>query len=125
MRVAEAGGSEAPRRYRLERSGAANAVTPPAASTASSTVMPCRYGIETGWRTAPVTRTRERYSWLRSSVRMTATCGSRTYAPSFFWRSEEHTSELQSLMRISYAVFCLKKKTLMQAIYQQARTQRV
>src|SRR3546814_5669905 len=34
---------------------------------------------------------------------------------SFPWwdgdRSEEHTSELQSLMRISYAVFCLKKKT--------------
>src|SRR3546814_3891175 len=31
----------------------------------------------------------------------------------YFWqraRSEEHTSELQSLMRISYAVFCLKKK---------------
>src|SRR3546814_2368684 len=27
------------------------------------------------------------------------------------WRSEEHTSELQSLMRISYAVFCLEKKT--------------
>src|SRR3546814_2716777 len=27
-------------------------------------------------------------------------------------RSEEHTSELQSLMRISYAVFCLKKKTV-------------
>src|SRR3546814_6059062 len=29
----------------------------------------------------------------------------------FCSRSEEHTSELQSLMRISYAVFCLKKKT--------------
>src|SRR3546814_3115386 len=29
-------------------------------------------------------------------------------------RSEEHTSELQSLMRISYAVFCLKKKTRQQ-----------
>src|SRR3546814_3382236 len=29
---------------------------------------------------------------------------------SVFLRSEEHTSELQSLMRISYAVFCLKKK---------------
>src|SRR3546814_7299066 len=29
----------------------------------------------------------------------------------FSMRSEEHTSELQSLMRISYAVFCLKKKT--------------
>src|SRR3546814_6839611 len=31
-------------------------------------------------------------------------------------RSEEHTSELQSLMRISYAVFCLKKKKTMQKI---------
>src|SRR3546814_16339673 len=30
-------------------------------------------------------------------------------------RSEEHTSELQSLMRISYAVFCLKKKTKIQS----------
>src|SRR3546814_1783128 len=29
----------------------------------------------------------------------------------YYYRSEEHTSELQSLMRISYAVFCLKKKT--------------
>src|SRR3546814_1000525 len=31
-------------------------------------------------------------------------------APQLIGRSEEHTSELQSLMRISYAVFCLKKK---------------
>src|SRR3546814_3400477 len=31
--------------------------------------------------------------------------------PPPYSRSEEHTSELQSLMRISYAVFCLKKKT--------------
>src|SRR3546814_4125753 len=30
----------------------------------------------------------------------------------FRMRSEEHTSELQSLMRISYAVFCLKKKNI-------------
>src|SRR3546814_2147366 len=30
--------------------------------------------------------------------------------PTMILRSEEHTSELQSLMRISYAVFCLKKK---------------
>src|SRR3546814_3741739 len=37
------------------------------------------------------------------------TCGHR-YAK----RSEEHTSELQSLMRISYAVFCLQKKTKQQ-----------
>src|SRR3546814_10056491 len=32
-------------------------------------------------------------------------------------RSEEHTSELQSLMRISYAVFCLKKKKINNNIY--------
>src|SRR3546814_4444266 len=32
--------------------------------------------------------------------------------PSMQGRSEEHTSELQSLMRISYAVFCLKKKKI-------------
>src|SRR3546814_1643469 len=34
----------------------------------------------------------------------------------FIRRSEEHTSELQSLMRISYAVFCLKKKKKAQHI---------
>src|SRR3546814_5262088 len=33
-------------------------------------------------------------------------------------RSEEHTSELQSLMRISYAVFCLKKKKTHNTLYQ-------
>src|SRR3546814_5335480 len=38
------------------------------------------------------------------------------------WRSEEHTSELQSLMRISYAVFCLKKKTTIQHHYTFKRT---
>src|SRR3546814_3917817 len=37
-------------------------------------------------------------------------------------RSEEHTSELQSLMRISYAVFCLKKKTI---IYKKQETVRI
>src|SRR3546814_8143275 len=38
-------------------------------------------------------------------------------------RSEEHTSELQSLMRISYAVFCLKKKNKQQQkTYQKQKT---
>src|SRR3546814_8414289 len=37
-------------------------------------------------------------------------CRSAPTSSAVFWRSEEHTSELQSLMRISYAVFCLKKK---------------
>src|SRR3546814_7130757 len=38
-------------------------------------------------------------------------------------RSEEHTSELQSLMRISYAVFCLKKKKQQQYIHIKTNTQ--
>src|SRR3546814_3886742 len=37
-------------------------------------------------------------------------------------RSEEHTSELQSLMRISYAVFCLKKKTAAQTTTSRSHT---
>src|SRR3546814_2971614 len=37
--------------------------------------------------------------------------GEKSFGNLIYWnRSEEHTSELQSLMRISYAVFCLKKK---------------
>src|SRR3546814_5541747 len=46
------------------------------------------------------------------SVSSTAPLPSKTHARSCSStaRSEEHTSELQSLMRISYAVFCLKKK---------------
>src|SRR3546814_3537783 len=43
---------------------------------------------------------RKNQSRLRNCAKLSATM-----------RSEEHTSELQSLMRISYAVYCLKKKT--------------
>src|SRR3546814_10246405 len=44
----------------------------------------------------------KRFTGLRS--------GLPSISPNVLTRSEEHTSELQSLMRISYAVFCLKKK---------------
>src|SRR3546814_3809564 len=82
------------------------------------------------WAGSPRTRDRSigkqfGHRWIRSFLK------TRGYSPEFsailkadFWkifssgiwsarftRSEEHTSELQSLMRISYAVFCLKKKT--------------
>src|SRR3546814_6835192 len=60
------------------------------------------------------------YSILSASIdskRLGVAYGSHTFAGNLGWalapalmRSEEHTSELQSLMRISYAVFCLKKK---------------
>src|SRR3546814_10751629 len=44
------------------------------------------------------------------SVRLQAASSSKVMSSTQWRRSEEHTSELQSLMRISYAVFCLKKK---------------
>src|SRR3546814_6607604 len=44
-----------------------------------------------------------------SAIARTSQCSS-IRPPASRTRSEEHTSELQSLMRISYAVFCLKKK---------------
>src|SRR3546814_5075115 len=44
--------------------------------------------------------------WASNRCWSPKACASRS-----LMRSEEHTSELQSLMRISYAVFCLKKKT--------------
>src|SRR3546814_9916740 len=43
---------------------------------------------------------------------------SRVLAAQRWTRSEEHTSELQSLMRISYAVFCLKKKNTREHQYE-------
>src|SRR3546814_5782639 len=43
-------------------------------------------------------------------------------AVNFMRRSEEHTSELQSLMRISYAVFCLKKKKTNSYVQTRVRT---
>src|SRR3546814_7666940 len=50
----------------------------------------------------------------QSARRISARVGPRRPGARRCTRSEEHTSELQSLMRISYAVFCLKKKNLQQ-----------
>src|SRR3546814_3813496 len=50
------------------------------------------------------------YKTLASVVVILALAGCNTKSHQL--RSEEHTSELQSLMRISYAVFCLKKKKI-------------
>src|SRR3546814_10702261 len=49
--------------------------------------------------------------WFRKAAWL-GTAKSMNYIGSFYEKSEEHTSELQSLMRISYDVFCLKKKKL-------------
>src|SRR3546814_6675513 len=58
------------------------------------------------FRVAP----RRRYTAAMNTTRLSLL----TIAAALALRSEEHTSELQSLMRISYAVFCLKKKTTTQ-----------
>src|SRR3546814_5823211 len=60
-----------------------------------------------GWRGWPATG-----PWPPSRTRRSSPSAPRLAAAGrSAGRSEEHTSELQSLMRISYAVFCLKKKT--------------
>src|SRR3546814_3755025 len=67
-------------------------------------------------RGLPVDRGRERQDdLLHAAARRVAPFarGARHQAPHVeLVRSEEHTSELQSLMRISYAVFCLQKKNI-------------
>src|SRR3546814_4708804 len=72
------------------------------------------FGSINGWTslgdTAVAVWTRPSEAWL---LELTGPCPDIEYAPMIgvtSQRSEEHTSELQSLMRISYAVFCLKKK---------------
>src|SRR3546814_993869 len=81
------------RRLRLEQprrclgNGAGRLHDRAAARRATGTAA-ARAGAQRGWPRRPA-------AWLR---------------PGASERSEEHTSELQSLMRISYAVFCLKKK---------------
>src|SRR3546814_3913257 len=49
-------------------------------------------------------------AWLDETFRTATVYAFEGMGPGAMLRSEEHTSELQSLMRISYAVFCLKKK---------------
>src|SRR3546814_10898259 len=74
-----------------------------ATSTACRTFMP-RTSTTCSSRRASTPRATGCGSWTCGGARAKARW------PSSSGRSEEHTSELQSLMRISYAVFCLKKK---------------
>src|SRR3546814_4664589 len=65
---------------------------------------------------SPVRIVKSALAWrMQSSIERVARAGGTS-------RSEEHTSELQSLMRISYAVFCLKKQTHESSRYQTYNT---
>src|SRR3546814_3236469 len=71
------------------------------------------YGFEISSPSTSITRSCSRASSgadCRIPVRNWLDASPRTRTGATVRRSEEHTSELQSLMRISYAVFCLKKK---------------
>src|SRR3546814_8433249 len=59
----------------------------------------------------------------RIAARTQVSAGSQLRLGAVAARSEEHTSELQSLMRISYAVFCLKKKTNIQTRHKDTKSQ--
>src|SRR3546814_1916539 len=76
----------------------------PPRSTRTDTLFP----YTTLFRSAPYGSASLIPCAYRSRVLLPLRCSARYWA---LPRSEEHTSELQSLMRISYAVFCLKKKT--------------
>src|SRR3546814_2543173 len=76
----------------------------PPRSTRTDTLFPCTTLFRSRLRGA---RDRERPQLLGNRC---AACGTYYFPKLKSGRSEEHTSELQSLMRISYAVFCLKKK---------------
>src|SRR3546814_9203330 len=67
------------------------------------------------------TRLEEEFSISGSVIRTAAGAGENRVRCGAH-RSEEHTSELQSLMRISYAVFCLKKKKKTSSTQKSKRT---
>src|SRR3546814_10355220 len=79
----------------------------PPRSTRTDTLFPYTTLFRSARRIIWPTRTARRAITSRKKIWWTS---------SNAWRSEEHTSELQSLMRISYAVFCLKKKTRIEII---------
>src|SRR3546814_5166051 len=73
---------------------------------------PARYAaLHTGTSCSPNRRVQLAADTAPRPMRMAKSKPS-TGKPTCRCRSEEHTSELQSLMRISYAVFCLKKKNI-------------
>src|SRR3546814_5505551 len=80
----------------------------PPRSTRTDTLFPYTTLFRSSWRAAR----RARRDWSKSDIRrgLSPPAPSARRAAARRGRSEEHTSELQSLMRISYAVFCLKKK---------------
>src|SRR3546814_2783655 len=73
--------------------------------------VPTLFALAVGARDLATAGRIHRATWIGGGIALAALWGAVALMNSPLWvRSEEHTSELQSLMRISYAVFCLQKK---------------
>src|SRR3546814_10367878 len=92
----------------------------PPVSTRTDTLVPYTTLFRSKWTTGGVLPSLSgAKEWLSADCTTWAEPSSRASmaeAPGGATRSEEHTSELQSLMRISYAVFCLKQKKTQRSI---------
>src|SRR3546814_6266877 len=82
----------------------------PSINLISSPVRGCSPSTFSGSRLAPATRPPRLAASASLATAAFIPVSNTSPVPPSFARSEEHTSELQSLMRNSYAVFCLKKK---------------
>src|SRR3546814_4696985 len=85
----------------------------PPRSTRTDTLFPYTTLFRSCWGTTTPTVPKEKHHDYERQINRTAPKENRNdheRSTVGHQRSEEHTSELQSLMRISYAVFCLKKK---------------
>src|SRR3546814_7559275 len=92
--------------FRSSRSAAVRSVTPCSRSSASAARLNTASATSISIKVKPFSAER-----LQKVKPFSAERRQEGKPRSLIDRSEEHTSELQSLMRISYAVFCLKKKT--------------
>src|SRR3546814_10424712 len=81
-------------------------------TTRTDTPFPYTTLFRSNWRRSPntITCTASCRAWSLRPIGRTGNKLISCFTSNISSRSEEHTSELQSLMRISYAVFCLKKK---------------
>src|SRR3546814_8862948 len=102
----------------VRSSWACSTRTGSASSAPSWLRAPCRlrgeYDVAATMRFASMAARR---SMPASTAARASGVGALTMASALRQRSEEHRSELQSLMRISYAVLCLKKKTITNNLY--------
>src|SRR3546814_3712348 len=98
----------------LAQGRSARPATSPSRRGAVGMVSGCRVSVQRGVRTTCAVRGREGAAGMKI---LFLDIDGVIFSGRALWatgdnRSEEHTSELQSLMRISYAVFCLKKKKI-------------